>query len=369
MKNGAPAICPATPLPQIGRPSARDRAPRQRRAPDRYRFRPALDLDSRECAPTSLTSAARVSVARGSSADASRSRTERQPNGWLAPSCSSSSAAAPATAAGSPGSTSTSRACAPTAAPTSRTSCAAPTAACSSTRASASRCAIVSRVFTHELVRHRAGSAFSQESLRYVRLTDIGFRVPPALEPVRERVLAIVEQLEEFQREAAEQLGIDDDGVPFHVKKEATSALRRLAPIGLSTDIIWTANVRTLRHVIEMRTALAPRRSSGSSSTRSPRSPNVRRRCSSRTSAARTTAAGSRPTTRSERHHPARPSDGARVHGGHSWRNPTRRPTRCGVDGERRGLPRGERSAANPLPAPTRSPGRAARPRSGRAAS
>jgi thymidylate synthase (FAD) len=31
--------------------------------------------------------------------------------------------------------------------------------------------------------------------------------------------------------------------------------MRRLAPIGLSTDIVWTANVRTLRHVIEMRTA------------------------------------------------------------------------------------------------------------------
>jgi thymidylate synthase (FAD) len=113
----------------------------------------------------------------------------------------------------------------------------------------------VSRVFTHELVRHRAGSAFSQESLRYVRLSDIGFRVPPALEPVRERVLAIVEQLEEFQTSAAEELGIDGEGVPFHVKKEVTSALRRLAPIGLSTDILWTANARTLRHVIEMRTA------------------------------------------------------------------------------------------------------------------
>jgi len=112
----------------------------------------------------------------------------------------------------------------------------------------------VSRTFTHELVRHRAGSAFSQESLRYVRLTDIGFRVPPALEPMRERVLAIVEQLEEFQRKAAQALALDDEGVPFHVKKEATSAMRRLAPIGLSTDIIWTANVRTLRHVIEMRT-------------------------------------------------------------------------------------------------------------------
>ncbi len=113
----------------------------------------------------------------------------------------------------------------------------------------------VSRVFTHELVRHRAGSAFSQESLRYVRLADIGFRVPPALEPVREQVLSIVEQLEEFQISAAEQLGIDEQGVPFHVKKEVTSALRRLAPIGLSTDIVWTANARTLRHVIEMRTA------------------------------------------------------------------------------------------------------------------
>jgi thymidylate synthase (FAD) len=113
----------------------------------------------------------------------------------------------------------------------------------------------VSRTFTHELVRHRAGSAFSQESLRYVRLTDIGFRVAPALAPLRERVLAIVEQLEEFQVEAAAELGVEDDGVPFHVKKEITSALRRLAPIGLSTDIVWTANVRTLRHVIEMRTA------------------------------------------------------------------------------------------------------------------
>jgi thymidylate synthase (FAD) len=113
----------------------------------------------------------------------------------------------------------------------------------------------VSRVFTHELVRHRAGSAFSQESLRYVRLTEIGFRVPPALEPVRDQVVSLVEQLEEFQASAAEALGIDDEGVPFHVKKEVTSALRRLAPIGLSTDIVWTANVRTLRHVIEMRTA------------------------------------------------------------------------------------------------------------------
>lgn len=113
----------------------------------------------------------------------------------------------------------------------------------------------VSRVATHEIVRHRAGAAYSQESLRYVRLVDIGFRVPPALEPLQNQVIELVEKLEEFQVSAAEALKIDEDGTPFHYKKEVTSALRRLAPIGLSTDIIVTMNVRTLRHVIEMRTA------------------------------------------------------------------------------------------------------------------
>lgn len=113
----------------------------------------------------------------------------------------------------------------------------------------------VSRVFTHELVRHRAGSAFSQESLRYVRLTSLGFRVPPVLESHSQRVIDMVEQLEEFQVEMAENLGLDEEGVPFHIKKEATSALRRLAPIGLSTAIVWTANIRTIRHVLASRTA------------------------------------------------------------------------------------------------------------------
>lgn len=113
----------------------------------------------------------------------------------------------------------------------------------------------VSRVATHEIVRHRAGAAYSQESLRYVRLVDVGFRVPPALEPLRQRCIELVEQLEEFQLEAARELQLDASGVPFHVKKEVTSALRRLAPIGVSTDLILTMNLRTLRHVVEMRTA------------------------------------------------------------------------------------------------------------------
>lgn len=125
----------------------------------------------------------------------------------------------------------------------------------------------VSRVFTHELVRHRAGVAISQESLRYVRLTDLGVRIPNILDddrpfagdefvgPFRSKIVSLVEILEEFQRDAAAHFGLDDENVPFHYKKEVTSALRRLAPIGLSTMMTWSSNIRTLRHVIEMRTA------------------------------------------------------------------------------------------------------------------
>jgi len=107
---------------------------------------------------------------------------------------------------------------------------------------------------THELVRHRAGSAFSQESLRFVRLDEIPFRIPEVLEPMRPKIISILESLEEFQIAAAEEFGLDEEGVPFHKKKEITSAMRRLAPDGVSTVVIWTANVRTLRHTIHMRT-------------------------------------------------------------------------------------------------------------------
>jgi len=117
----------------------------------------------------------------------------------------------------------------------------------------------VSRVFTHELVRHRAGCAFSQESLRYVRLTDIPFWMP---ESVRENS-ALVEAagqvlrgLEQFQQRLAEMTNIDAaDGVPFAVKKKLTSMFRRFAPIGLSTTIMVTMNMRALRHIIAMRTS------------------------------------------------------------------------------------------------------------------
>jgi thymidylate synthase (FAD) len=115
----------------------------------------------------------------------------------------------------------------------------------------------VSRVFTHELVRHRAGTAVSQESLRYVRLTDIPFEHPafvrddPAL---LEAANDLLERTEAFLRLATEKTGITEDGMPFHRKKEITSAMRRYVPDGVATSIGWSANIRAIRHTIELRT-------------------------------------------------------------------------------------------------------------------
>ena len=114
----------------------------------------------------------------------------------------------------------------------------------------------VSRVVTHELVRHRAGTAISQESLRFVRLETLSAYVPMHIEESDAGMAVFTrtfEQLEALQRELAELYGIDDEA-RFSEKKKLTSAFRRLAPIGLATTIGWSCNFRTLRHVIEHRT-------------------------------------------------------------------------------------------------------------------
>ncbi len=114
----------------------------------------------------------------------------------------------------------------------------------------------VSRVFTHELVRHRAGTATSQESLRFVRLDRLSSYVPTHIRE-NEEGLAIftktMKQLEEIQLQLAKTYAIDEEK-KFDRKKKLTSAFRRVAPIGVATTVGWSCNFRTLRHVLEMRT-------------------------------------------------------------------------------------------------------------------
>ena len=112
----------------------------------------------------------------------------------------------------------------------------------------------LSRVCTHEIVRHRVGVAISQESLRYVRPRDIRFWIPDELNEVHRRaVREAVEHSEETYR-ALEKM-IPWDEMSMDEKKRLTSALRRILPDGLATHMIWSANHRTLRWLIEMRTA------------------------------------------------------------------------------------------------------------------
>lgn len=110
-----------------------------------------------------------------------------------------------------------------------------------------------SRVFTAEMNRHAVGTAISEQSLRYVRLDDIPFWMPPGLKPDTEREgRELLDKIEGFIGRAIEREFSDD--MEFAQKKVITSKLRRFAPLGLGTEEGWTGNVRAIRHVIEMRT-------------------------------------------------------------------------------------------------------------------
>ena len=128
----------------------------------------------------------------------------------------------------------------------------------------------VSRVFTHELCRNVIGIkdndsdddlktaefGLSQESMRYVRLDELRVWLPPEFEEdefARGTVTAGVEYLEEMQRKLAAHFRIDD--MKFSRKKRLTSALRRWLPMGIGTGIVWTANFRALRWILEQRTS------------------------------------------------------------------------------------------------------------------
>jgi thymidylate synthase (FAD) len=115
----------------------------------------------------------------------------------------------------------------------------------------------VSRVVTHEMVRHRAGTGFSQESLRYIRLEELKFWIPEIIAENDEAMAVferVIQECEDAQNELARIFDIQNMK-NFHNKKLLTSAFRRIAPIGLATGIVVTFNLRALRWIIQMRTA------------------------------------------------------------------------------------------------------------------
>ena len=124
----------------------------------------------------------------------------------------------------------------------------------------------VSRSLTHELVRHRAGFAYSQRSQRYVDESEGAFVIPPALvrengssdqanrvlEDALETASAGYNQLVSALYEVLprERFSSNTDR-----RKAVRQAARAVLPNATETKIFVTANVRAWRHFIEMRAA------------------------------------------------------------------------------------------------------------------
>ena len=120
----------------------------------------------------------------------------------------------------------------------------------------------VSRSLTHELVRHRAGFAFSQRSQRYVDETGGSFVAPPALDHAADDQANAI--LQDALANAALSYDALVDALAAALPKErfasATDhrkairqAARAVLPNAAETKIFVTANVRAWRHFIEMR--------------------------------------------------------------------------------------------------------------------
>mgnify|MGYP002780844496 CR=1 FL=1 len=120
----------------------------------------------------------------------------------------------------------------------------------------------VSRSLTHELVRHRAGMAYSQLSQRYVDESDATFVVPPAIvgdaaleaawraqiESAQAAYVALVEQLMDRYK------WVDDK---VHRRKMAREAARGVLPNSTETKIVCTGNARAWRTLLELRSSEA----------------------------------------------------------------------------------------------------------------
>lgn len=127
----------------------------------------------------------------------------------------------------------------------------------------------VSRVFTGELNRHRAGCAISERSMRYVRFTDLPFWMPISLredandsdevskkkQVTRIMVQNLGAEIERVYGELVRLWDMDNPENKFGYKKTITSMMRRILPMGTCTGGVWTFNIRALRHILALRSS------------------------------------------------------------------------------------------------------------------
>lgn len=116
----------------------------------------------------------------------------------------------------------------------------------------------VSRSFTHELIRHRAGFGYSQLSQRYVDESTADFIEPDCIadDPKLHAIwLDAVKKSHEAYCALVEGLLCKFESEPDKTlrRKMARQAARSVLPNATETKIFVTANARSLRHFIELR--------------------------------------------------------------------------------------------------------------------
>jgi thymidylate synthase (FAD) len=118
----------------------------------------------------------------------------------------------------------------------------------------------VSRAFTHQLVRHRVGFAFSQLSQQYHDESDIRFVRPAGID--RDHELAQVwddamRQSQQAYRSIVAKLNAQEARPAFESPREAIRAMRSAArsvlPNASETVVVATINARALRHFLKVR--------------------------------------------------------------------------------------------------------------------
>lgn len=116
----------------------------------------------------------------------------------------------------------------------------------------------VSRSFTHELIRHRAGFGYSQLSQRYVDESHADYVEPSCIadDPELHQLwLKSVAAAQDSYRILVEKLLVKFASYPDATlrRKMARQAARSVLPNACETKIFVTANARALRHFIELR--------------------------------------------------------------------------------------------------------------------
>jgi thymidylate synthase (FAD) len=122
----------------------------------------------------------------------------------------------------------------------------------------------ISRSVTHELVRHRAGVGFSQISQRYVAGSVLRFVERPEYQGDEELHRLFEERVDRAAAEygeMAERLLERQEGgnsmlsadYKTDARKKVQQTARSLLPNETEAPMVFTGNVRALRHIVEMR--------------------------------------------------------------------------------------------------------------------